>query len=78
MTEDEDRQGGGRRRSPTRRASRTEPTSPAGAERQARKLRTDAYYSYLDGRVKRARQLNKAADVLMRAYPSGRAAGTAP
>lgn len=35
-------------------------------EREVEKLRSDAYYAYLDGRTKRAKELNKKADELAR------------
>lgn len=35
-------------------------------EQQVAKLRSDAYYAYLDGRTKRAKELNRKADDLER------------
>lgn len=35
-------------------------------EREVEKLRSDARYAYLDGRTKRAKELNKKADDLAR------------
>lgn len=35
-------------------------------EHQVSKLRSDAYYAYLDGRTKRAKELNRKADELAR------------
>ncbi len=39
---------------------------PVSVQREVDKLRSDAYYAYLDGRTKRAKELNKKADKLSR------------